>query len=307
MKEAQAKRRSVLRSLSDAADLLVDGSTIAVGGFSVANHPMPLVREIIRREFHDLTIVGSATAGLEVDLLIGAGTIDKLICPYVGAEMYAPVAPCFRAAVEQKTIELYECSEYTLYAGLEARARGFGFMPWKGGVGTSLPDLNPQYRVFRDPIENEEYLAIPPISADWALIHVGIADEFGNGQHLGPRFSDRLLARAADRVMLVAERIVPNEVIRRNPDRTSIPYADVVIEAPYSSHPFAAHGLYGEDSEAIEEYVNVGEALRKGDREAFDAYLDEWVRGVPSHEAYLEKVGVAKLLQLEKAYADIRK
>ena len=148
---------------------------------------------------------------------------------------------------------------------MDAAARGLGFLPWRGGVGTSIPVLNPDYVPFNDPIHGEPYLAVPALHADWAILHVGQADVFGNGQHGGARFGDRLLSRAAERVMLTAERIVPNGEIRKNPWATSVAYADVVVEAPYGAHPFASHGFYVEDEEAIQEYVAASIAYRKRD------------------------------------------
>jgi glutaconate CoA-transferase subunit A len=122
---------------------------------------------------------------------------------------------------------------------------------------------------------------------------------------VGARFGDRVLARAADRVAVCAERLVPNSYIRRNPVMTSIPYADLVIEAPFGSHPYAAHGFYAEDAEHIRAYVAASAAYRKGDRAAFRAYLDEWVTGPEDHDAYLEKVGIRRLLELEREYAGV--
>jgi len=299
-------RKEVVVTAAEAAAQVRDGMTIIVGGFVTANHPMPVVRELIKRGVGGLTVIGSATAGLEIDLLIGAGCVRKLIAPYVGAELYAPIGNCFRAAAEAKEIEIWECSEYILYAGLQARAMGQEFMAWRGGVGTSIPELNKDLVVFQSPLgDGKEYLAVPAIGADWGFIHVGWADAYGNGQHVGARFGDRVLARAADRVAVCAERLVPNSYIRRNPVMTSIPYADLVIEAPFGSHPYAAHGFYAEDAEHIRAYVAASAAYRKGDRAAFRAYLDEWVTGPEDHDAYLEKVGIRRLLELEREYAGV--
>ena len=299
-------RKEVVLTAGEAAARVSDGMTIIVGGFVTANHPMPVVRELIKRGVGDLTVIGSATAGLEIDLLIGAGCVRKLIAPYVGAELYAPIGNCFRAAAENTEIEIWECSEYILYAGLQARAMGQEFMAWRGGVGTSIPELNKDLVVFQSPLgDGKEYLAVPAIGADWGFIHVGWADAYGNGQHVGARFGDRILARAADRVAVCAERLVPNSYIRRNPVMTSIPYADMVIEAPFGSHPYAAHGFYAEDAEHIQAYVAASAAYRKGDRAAFRAYLDEWVTGPEDHDAYLEKVGIRRLLELEREYAGV--
>lgn len=301
-----SERKEVVTTAAEAAARVSDGMTIIVGGFVTANHPMPVVRELIRRGVRDLTVIGSATAGLEIDLLIGAGCVRKLIAPYVGAELYAPIGNCFRAAAENKEIEVWECSEYILYAGLQARAMGQEFTAWRGGVGTSIPELNPDLVVFGSPLgDGKEYLAVPAIGADWGFFHVGWADAYGNGQHVGARFGDRLLARAADRVAVCAERLVPNSYIRRNPVMTSIPYADLVIDTPFGSHPYAAHGFYAEDAGHIRAYVAASAAYRKGDRAAFGEYLAEWVTGPADHDEYLERVGIRKLLRLEREYSGV--
>jgi len=280
-------RREVLTDEENAAALIRDGDVVIVGGFGTVNHPMPIIRALVRRGVRDLTIVGAATAGLEIDLLIGAGCVRKVVAPYVGAELYAPIGHCYRRAAERGEVEVYETTEYLLYSQLDAAARGLGFLPWRGGVGTSLPKLNPDYVEFNDPINGEPYLAAPALHADWAILHVGQADVYGNGQHGGVRFGDRLLSRAAERVMLTAERIVPNSVIREDPWATSVAYADVVVEAPFGSHPYASHGFYVEDEDAIREYVEASIAHRTDDEDTWRAYLERAVTGPRTHQEYL--------------------
>lgn len=294
-------RREVLLGEDQAAALIKDGDTVIVGGFGTVNHPMAIIRALIRRKAKNLTVIGAATAGLEIDLLIGAGCVKKVIAPYVGAELYAPIGHCFRRAAENDEIEVYETTEYLLYSQLDAAARGLGFLPWRGGVGTSVPVLNPDYVPFKDPINGEPYLAVPALHADWAILHVGQADTFGNGQHGGARFGDRLLSRAAERVMLTTERIVPNSEIRKNPWATSVAYADVVVEAPYGSHPFASHGFYVEDEDAIQEYVTASIGYRKREMGTWNAYLEKWITGLPSHGDYLSKINIARMAKLESA------
>jgi glutaconate CoA-transferase subunit A len=101
--------------------------------------------------------------------------------------------------------------------------------------------------------------------------------------------------------MLTAERIVSNSEIRKNPWATSVAYADVVVEAPYGSHPFASHGFYVEDDEAIQEYVCASVAYRQREMSTWNAYLDRWVTGVVSHRDYLAKLGQDRLSRLESA------
>jgi len=293
------KRKEVVTSIVDAASKIEDGMTVAIGGFGADNHPMTVIREIIRNGRKNLTVIASATAGLEIDLLIGAGCVKKLIAPYVGQEMYCPIGHNYRKYAESGQIEIWECSEYILYAGLFAAASGQEFFAWRGGVGTSIPQLNPDLVEFTDPIgKTKKIIAVPPLRADWAVIHVGWSDAYGNGQHLGARFGDRWLARAADRIMLQAERIVPNSIIRKNPFMTTIAYADCVIEAPYGGHPYAAHGFYKEDAEFIQDYVRSSEANRKGDEKTWNAYLSDTFMVQRTIYSYLETVGIRKLLGL---------
>ena len=120
--DERPQRRSVIASEAEAASRIKSGMTIALGGFSVTNHPMPIVRRLIKAGVQHLTVVGAATAGLDIDLLIAAGCVDKLIAPYVGGESYAPIGHAFRFAVENGDLELWECSEFILYARLQAQA-----------------------------------------------------------------------------------------------------------------------------------------------------------------------------------------
>lgn len=51
------ERASKVRGLREAAALVADGMTVALGGYLATNKPAAFVREIIRRRVRDLTIV----------------------------------------------------------------------------------------------------------------------------------------------------------------------------------------------------------------------------------------------------------
>lgn len=292
-------RRPVLVDESALDDWLRDGMTIALGGLATAAHPMVAVRHIIRRNLRNLTVIGSAVGGLDVDLLIGAGCVRKVICPYVGAEALAPIGPFFRAAAERGEIEIFECDEGQYYAGLQAAAQMLPFLPCRGGVGTSFPDLNPALKLFTDPIRGETLLAVPALEPDVALLHAATADPYGNVQYVGTGYSDRLLWRAATRTLVQVERVISNEEVRRAPERTAL-LAHGILRAPWGAHPFSSPGFYLEDREHIAVLVEAGRAWARGDRGPFERYLDRWVRGPASHVDYLEAVGLRRLLALHE-------
>jgi glutaconate CoA-transferase subunit A len=293
-------RRSIVLDEGALDGWLRNGMTVALGGLATACHPMVAVRHMIRCGLRDLTVIGSPVGGLDVDLLIGAGCVRKVICPYVGAEALAPIGPFFRAAAERGTIEIWECDEGQYYTGLQAAAQMLPFLPCRGGVGTSFPELNPDLKPFRDPVCGETLLAVPAISPDVALLHAATSDAFGNVQFTGTGYADRLLWRAADRTLVQVERIVSNEEVRQRPERTAL-LATAVLKAPWGAHPFSSPGFYLEDREHIAELVAAGRAFaRRGDRQPFEAYLDRYVREPARHLAYLERIGLARLLSLDE-------
>ena len=46
-------------------------------------------------------------------------------------------------------------------------------------MGTSLPEVNPDLKVFKDPISGETLIAVPPIKPDVAILHAPAADADG--------------------------------------------------------------------------------------------------------------------------------
>jgi hypothetical protein len=67
------------------------------------------------------------------------------------------------------------------------------------------------------------------------------------------------------------------------------------------SHPYASHGFYVEDEDAIQEYVDASIAYRKDDMKAWNAYLEEWVTGPADHTRYLAGLSSDRLAALRNA------
>jgi glutaconate CoA-transferase subunit A len=293
------KRKKVVISEIEASNWVKDGMAIAIGGFINSSHPMAIVRQIIKKGIKNLTVIGAASSGLDVDLLIGAGCVKKVISPYVGAEGLAPIGPCFRHAAEKGNVEVWEIDEAMYYAGLNAATQMLPFMPTRAGIGTCYPEVNKDLRAFNDPIKGETLLAIPAIEPEIAIIHAAYADEYGNVQHLGTGFGDRAQAQAADRVIVQAEKIISNDEIKINPLKTSIPWADAVVRAPFGAHPFSSPGFYIEDVQHITEYLtSASEFVKYGNFTAFEKYLDKYIYGPETHVDYLEQITLRKLFSL---------
>ena len=277
-----------------AANWIQSGMTIAIGQPT----PMALVRSIIRRGIKDLTVVD---AGFSLDLLIAAGCVRKVVSYYAGGGFGNPVTPAFRSTAEKGEIEVWECEEGILCSGLQAAAQSLPFLPWRGGVGTSIPEVNRDLKVFKDPISGETLIAVPPIKPDVAILHAAHSDAYGNVQHVGgPGWIDLFMYRAADRTMVQVEKIISNEEVRADGWKTTVPAADAIVRAPFGAHPFYSRGYYIQDSDHLREYNDAANAAARGDRKSLDTYLDRYCRQPATHEDYLERIGIKRLLSLHE-------
>ncbi len=288
----------------EAAGLVRDGMVVGLSGFSYQNPPMALVREIIRRRVAGLTVVSGPTSGIETDLLIGAGCVRKVVTAGVVFETVAPIAPAFRRAAERGEIEVWECDECLWHLALKAAAWGMPYLLWRGGVGTSIPELN------QDLVEVEEggtrYLKVPPIRPDVVFLHAAEADPYGNVRmareaYLGRSFSERALASACrGPVVASVERIVPNEEVVEGPGLTIVRGA-LVVEAPWGAHPGGTSGRTIPDLDHYRDYAAAGEARRRGEPEAYQAYLERHVYGPEHHDDYVRTIGMERLEALRMA------
>jgi glutaconate CoA-transferase subunit A len=226
--------------------------------------------------------------------------VRKAVSYYAGGGFGVPVAPSFRRAVERGEVEVWECEEGILTTGLQAAAQALPFLPWRGGVGTSIPEVNRDLKVFSDPLRGETLIAVPPIKPDVTLLHAATADAYGNVQHFGgPGWLDLFLYRAADRTIVQVERIVANEEIRADPWSTTIAAADAIVRAPYGAHPFYSRGFYVQDNDHLRMYVEAAIAAAQENRpEALAYYLTHYCREPATHGDYLERVGIKRLLEL---------
>lgn len=271
---------AVRRHVHDSDSVIIEGFTHLIN--FAAGH------EIIRQQRTDLTLC-RMTSDVIYDQMIGAGCARKLVFSWAGnpgaGGLYG-----FRRAVEKGTPRPLEIEEYTHFgmaARLAAGAARLPFLPFRSPSSSELPRVNPQIRTVRCPFTDEELAAVPALRPDVAIIGVQRADARGNSQIWGVTGVQKEAAFAAHTVVVVAEEIVEEQVIRSDPNRTVIPdlVVDAVVHEPWGNHPSFAQGYYDRDNDF---YVRWQETK---DPEKFDRYLDEWVYGVRDRAEYVEKMG----------------
>lgn len=212
------------------------GMTIGIGGWGSRRKPMALVRELLRTDVRDLTVV--SFGGPDVGLLCAAGKIRKLVYGFVSLDSI-PLDPHFRAARESGAIETAEYDEGMVVTGLRAAASRLSFLPTRAGLGSDVLTMNPGLKTVNSPYDDEVYVAMKALPLDVALLHVNRADPAGNAQYLGPDpYFDDLFARAAARTYVSAERVVP-DLLAEGPAQTlliSRIFVTGVVETPNGAH-----------------------------------------------------------------------
>jgi len=290
-------------TVAEAVDRFVhDGAFIAMGGFGHIRVPMALIYEIIRQGKRDLTMAGK-TAVHDIDVLIGAGCVNRVEVAYSFGHELRGLSPAGRRAVETgKCKVVAEISNAGYQWRFLAAAMGLPFIPSRNLLGSDTFEKS-SAKMVRDPWSGKPVCLLPACYPDVAMFHVPRCDRYGNAQVDGIIIEDFELARAARRVIVTAEEIVDEERIRREPDRTVIPFflVDAVCEVPFGAHPAQMPYLYFFDEEHIHEWLTVSKT-----EEGTQAYLEKYVFGVQDFETYLERVGGVRKLNTLKRVEQLR-
>jgi acyl CoA:acetate/3-ketoacid CoA transferase alpha subunit len=283
MTEAEAVRR-----------FIQPGAYLGTELYGTVRCPMSIVHEIIRQGIGELRVAGQGV--LELDMLLGAGLVKALDITYIGLEVYG-LSNCLRREVESGRVE--RCVEWS-NAGIawrfKAAAMGVPFIPVRSMLGTDTLKYSAA-KVIECPFTGTPIALLPALILDVGIIHVHRADVCGNAQIDGISGFAFEMARASKRLIVSAEEIVDTEVIRRRPDRTTIPYylVDAVVEAPFGSHPGEMCYRYARDEDQIRNWV---EASREPATTA--AFLKKHIHDVPDHRGYLALFGEERIAKLRE-------
>ncbi len=269
-----------------------DGDSIYAAGFT---HLIPFAagHEIIRQGRKNLTLA-RATPDLIYDQMVAAGCTKKVIFSYMGNPGVGSLR-IVRTAIEKGELEWEEYSHFGMISRLQAGAAGLPFMPMNQTAATDLEAANPLIKRVQDPYSGREVITVPALNPDVAIVHVQRADANGNAHLWGIVGEQKEVAFAAKKVILTAEEIVDESVIRSDPNRTLIPgfIVSAVCHVPYAAHPSYAQGYYDRDNAFYLAWDKISESP-----EATREYLEEWVYGVKDREEYWQKLGLEKHAEL---------
>ncbi|MRS05045.1 CoA transferase subunit A [bacterium] len=273
-------------SLQEAIQQFVhDGDCVYAAGFT---HLIPFAagHEIIRQGRKKL-VLARATPDLIYDQMVAAGCANKVIFSYMGNPGVGSLR-IVRSAAETGAITIDEYSHFGMISRLQAGATGMPFIPMNPTAATDLEKNNPNIRRVMDPYHGKEVIVVPALNPDVAIVHVQRCDQKGNSHIWGIIGEQKEAAFAAKHVILTAEEIVDESVIRSDPNRTLIPefIVDAVCHVPYAAHPSYTQGYYDRDNAFYLDWDKISEH-----NDTVTAWLQEWVYGIKDRNAYWKKLG----------------
>ena len=288
---------SKLMSMAEAITRFVpDSSSVAIGLALEPMIPFAAAHEMIRQQRRDLTLIGPISDIL-FDQLIGAGCVAKVTAAWAG-NVSEGLGYCYRRAAEKsipRAITIEEHSNFTIALALLAAGLGSPYIPTHTTLGSDIPSHNPNLRQEPSPLDGSPLLLVSALQPDVTIIHVQRSDEDGNAHYWGNLGVSEEAMLAARDVLLIAEEIVPREVILSDPNRVLGPSFKVraVVHEPWGAHPSAVQGYANRDHAYYHEYHE-----RTRSVEGFQDWLEDWVLRVPTRAEYLKKLGAERLSSL---------
>lgn len=298
-------------SVQEAVSLIKDGDSLTFSGFTIWRRPMALIYEIVRQRKKDLHLI-EVNSGTHGEILIGAGCVKIWESCWIGHELYGKLGANLARKAQEKSIIIEDYSHVHMLYRLAAGAMGLPYLPCRASMGTDI--LNPEYDMLsvnnlregnnpvipgkkfdyaQDPFYEEgEIIHVPAARPDVCIAHVQQVGEDGTVRVVGQRYSDAEAMKAAKKLIVVAEEIVPENVIRQDPGANLLPHylVEAIVEVPWGAHPTGCYGRYEVDGAFIRDFYN-----RTKTQEGFDEWAEEWIFGVKDFNEYLEKLGFNRL------------
>ena len=255
------------------AGTLRDGMTVGIGGFGLDRKPMTLVRAIARSGIREVTVETYA-GGFDIEALLAAGTMSCVSSCHVGLDQFG-LAPLFRGARESGRIAYKEWSELSQLQAWRAAADGIPFVPVAMDPGSDLLAINPDLRRATSPFGGTDVVVARAPTIDLAILHAEAAHPDGWAVAVGDPYLDTILARAARRVVLSAERLMDDhELERRHRDvHLLASYVDAIVLAPHGALPGSCLPAYMIDLPPIRAYCEACAAGTQSAQEMMAAVL----------------------------------
>lgn len=234
--------------------------------------PVAAALAIAQKGVEQLEVI-TFTAGIETDLLIGAGCVRRLRSCYTGLEIVG-LAPHFTSVCRGGDLDVVEETEYTLSYAILAGSMRVPFLPMLDTLGgTSLYPGRPDLQRFTCPLTSRSLIAVPALSVDVALIHAAAADDEGNCWLSGQLALDPYLPNIAKTTVVTAEKRVSREELLTMQGGLRLPAhsIDAIALVPGGTLPTSCYPSHSLDLEGLLDYVDAAESPSEWPRWLADA------------------------------------
>lgn len=279
-----------LMTMKEAIDKFVNNGDSFVFANCLTGMPLALVHEMIRSGKKGMTVFQQGGVE-EIDLLVEAGTVDRIALAYNFRAGGKRIQTPLDRALKEGRVKVEEFTNFTLLSMMKAGAMGYPFIPVLSGIRET--DIVKRRGFFgadkfaevKDPFSKEKVLVVKGHNPDFAIMHVQRADKTGNGQLWGAMINSKWAALAAKKIILSAEKIVDTSVILSSPHLTIAPAHKVcaVVECPWGAHPCELAGHY--DYDMVFRALYLGS---NGTAAGMKGWMDEWIYNLPDRAAYMQ-------------------
>jgi glutaconate CoA-transferase subunit A len=279
--------KNKVMSVKEAVEQFVhDGEYLGIGGFGADRIPTAVCHEIVRQKKKNMAFAGH-TATHDFQILAAGEVFNRCDIAYIIGLEARGLSQNARRYMESGKVECCEWTNYAMALRLKAASMGVSFLPGRNVMGTDTFKYSAA-KVVQCPFTKKLYCLYPALWPDVAAIHVHFADVNGNCRIKGISIADLELARAAKRLIITCERLVPEEWIRSDPSSTVIPYylADAVCEVPFGSFPGNMPYEYFSDEEHLKLWLD-----KEKDPVEFRKFLEKYIYGTKDFNEYLELCG----------------
>ncbi len=210
-------------TINEAANMIKNGSSIMIGGFSGAAAPLKMIDQIAKSGSSNLTLIsvgaGYRGGGVDIGKLILNKQVCKIICSHVGTD------PNLIKQFINNEIEMDLMPMGTFVERIRVAGAGLGAVVTPVGLGTEVEENAEKIYV-----DNEPFLLYKPLHSNFAIVKAFRADPLGNLQYKGINNTNPVMATAGDIVIAEVDEIV--EVGDIPPEQVGTPgiYVDYIVQ-----------------------------------------------------------------------------
>lgn len=312
-----SKKAEILTLEEAVKKYMHDGIVCAFSGFTGFNrNPFSFAWESVRQKVKNIHVLdrhGSCCTWL----LNAVGAIKIYETDWMGwGEMAGKLDVSLERNYKAGKMILEDYAHGAMAMRFLAGAIGAPFIPYYAPLGSDL--YNPEYDALgraglrdgknpriakkkfiiqEDPFYGEgKVVLLPAAKPELAVIHVAQVGDKGTAKWRGVGTIDKEISFACDKVVVLAEEIVPEAEMRKLPETNQIPYftVDAIVECPWGAFPSSVPFYYDYDAP----FMRGMDAASRNEAD-LKKWLDEWVFSPKTWEDFIVKLGAKRLLDLK--------